>query len=63
MKIKTLALSVVATVSSTAAMASTCASSGINCPAVPEISALEGTAAIAMVLAVVAIAWERTRRA
>lgn len=31
--------------------------------AVPEISALEGTAAIAALVAVVAIAWERRRRA
>ncbi|WP_417525528.1 VPEID-CTERM sorting domain-containing protein [Marinovum sp.] len=30
---------------------------------VPEISALEGTAAIAAVLAIVLLAWERRRRA
>ena len=31
--------------------------------AVPEISALEGTAAIAVVVAIVLLAWERRRRA
>ena len=31
--------------------------------AVPEISALEGTAAVAALVAVVLIAWERRRRA
>ena len=30
---------------------------------VPEISALEGTAAIAVVMAIVLLAWERRRRA
>lgn len=33
------------------------------CTAVPEISALEGTAALAAVAAVVLLAWERRRRA
>ena len=34
-----------------------------TCAAVPEISALEGTAAIAAVFAVMALVWERRRRA
>ncbi|MCQ0969376.1 VPEID-CTERM sorting domain-containing protein (plasmid) [Paracoccus sp. TK19116] len=35
-----------------------------NCPvAVPEISALEGTAAIAALAAIVLLTWERRRRA
>lgn len=34
-----------------------------NPPAVPEISALEGTAALAVVAAIVLIAWERRRKA
>ena len=43
-----------------------CAAGSISCqnPAeVPEISALQGTAAIAAVAAVVLLAWERSRRA
>lgn len=32
-------------------------------PSVPEISALEGTAALAVIAAVVLLAWERRRRA
>jgi len=39
---------------------------GLNCPPphkVPEISALEGGAAIAALAAIVLIAWERRRRA
>lgn len=32
-------------------------------PSVPEISALEGTAALAALAAIVLIAWERRRRA
>ncbi len=47
----------------TSALANTnCAYSG-TCAAVPEISALEGTAAIAAVFAVAALLWERRRRA
>ncbi|WP_424967185.1 hypothetical protein [Dinoroseobacter sp. S375] len=46
-----------------AAMATTDCSFVGNCPTVPEISALEGTAALAAVLAVVALVWERRRRA
>jgi hypothetical protein len=34
-----------------------------NAVAVPEISALEGTAALAAVAAIVLLAWERRRRA
>ncbi len=36
---------------------------GQTCTAVPEISALEGTAAIAALAAIVLLAWERRRRA
>lgn len=35
----------------------------LNSTPVPEISALEGTAAIAALAAVVLLAWERSRRA
>mgnify|MGYP005997752907 CR=1 FL=1 len=34
-----------------------------QCTTVPEISALEGTAAIAVLAAIVLLAWERRRRA
>ncbi len=37
--------------------------SGKGATAVPEISALEGTAAIAALAAIVLLAWERRRRA
>ena len=37
--------------------------SGVTTTSVPEISALEGTAALAVVVAVVLLAWERRRRA
>lgn len=71
MKIKLLATSVVAACVSTMASAQAfCNANGIctgvkgNAPAVvPEISAVSGAAAIAMVLAVVALTWERNRRA
>ena len=36
---------------------------GSGASTVPEISALEGTAAVAALVAVVLIAWERRRRA
>lgn len=36
--------------------------SPIPCPSIPEISALEGTAALATIAAVVLLAWERRRR-
>lgn len=43
------------------------ACTGLSCPpaptAVPEISALEGTAAIAALAAIVLLTWERRRRA
>lgn len=53
---------------SAALMLSTPAFAGIggnlaNQNAVPEISALEGTAAIAALAAIVLLAWERRRRA
>ncbi|WP_143104153.1 hypothetical protein [Poseidonocella sedimentorum] len=35
----------------------------VLCPPVPEISALEGTAALAALAAIVLLAWERRRRA
>lgn len=51
----------VSTMTATAAFACT----GRICPpsAVPEISALEGTAAIAALAAIVLLTWERRRRA
>lgn len=59
-----------ASVAASAAMANTpaiCAftqNQAPGCPiAVPEISALEGTAALAALAAIVFIAWERRRRA
>lgn len=63
MKLKTLGLAAVTTVLATVASANPNCALTNTCAQVPEISALEGTAAIAMVLAVVAIAWERSRRA
>jgi hypothetical protein len=35
----------------------------VQCVSVPEISALEGTAALAVVAGIVLLAWERRRRA
>ncbi len=35
----------------------------VQCASVPEISALEGTAALAVVAGIVLLAWERRRRA
>ncbi|MEO9895364.1 MAG: hypothetical protein ABJQ34_18995 [Paracoccaceae bacterium] len=66
---KTLILSAITTVSASAAMANTPAFCGLNpaaagcSTAVPEISALEGTAAIAALAAIVLLTWERRRRA
>lgn len=67
---KTLILSAFATVAASSAMANTPAIWAANptatgCPitAVPEISALEGTAAIAALAAIVLLTWERRRRA
>lgn len=51
-----------ATASSALANAGGCAITN-TCPVVPEISALEGTAALAAVVAIVALVWERRRRA
>lgn len=51
---------------SSAAFAATCDINPNLCPpvtAVPEISALEGTAAIAALAAIVLLTWERRRRA
>lgn len=64
---KKLALAAVAlAASSSSAFAAACADpfgSQTACAEVPEISALEGTAALAALAAVVLIAWERRRRA
>ncbi len=50
-----------------AAFASTCLTnpnmSGCEVTAVPEISAMEGTAALAALAAIVLLTWERRRRA
>ena len=55
-----LAIAVIATLTAVPAMAA-----NVPPPAtsVPEISALEGTAALAVLAAVVLLAWERRRRA
>lgn len=66
---KTFALAAIAVVSAGQAFASTTQACAINptlagcSAAVPEISALEGTAALAALAAIVMIAWERSRRA
>lgn len=57
---KKLALASIMTMSAAPAFA---ALSGKGATAVPEISALEGTAAIAALAAIVLLAWERRRRA
>lgn len=57
---KKLVLASVATVLAAPAFANT---GGLSATAVPEISALEGTAAIAALAAIVLLAWERRRRA
>jgi len=49
-------------VNSASANADPCSLAGATCSAVPEISALEGTAALAALAAMVLIAWERRRR-
>lgn len=51
-----------ATILATASAASANCGIGVPC-SVPEISALEGTAALAAVAALVMLAWERRRRA
>lgn len=60
---KKIALAAIATVAAAPAFAKGACVPGVNCTAVPEISALEGTAALAAVAAVVLLAWERRRRA
>ena len=62
---KVLFTSLAATVAMTgAALANAnCGQFGGQCTAVPEISALEGTAALAVVAAMVLLVWERRRRA
>ncbi|WP_148234679.1 VPEID-CTERM sorting domain-containing protein [Pseudooceanicola batsensis] len=57
---KKLIVAAVATISATPAFAAGACTPGVNC--VPEISALEGTAAVAALAAVVLLAWERRRR-
>lgn len=57
---KKLMLTVAATVAGLPALASTVPPPSNS---VPEISALEGTAALAAVAAIVLLAWERRRRA
>ena len=59
---KTIVAATALLASSTAAFASGLPS-GLPTTPVPEISALEGTAAIAALAAIVLIAWERRRRA
>lgn len=58
---KKIMLTVAATVAGLPALASTVP--GPPSTSVPEISALEGTAALAAVAAIVLLAWERRRRA
>ena len=61
---KKLALASVALMASaSSALAVVTCPPGLTCTAVPEISALEGTAALAALAAVVLLAWERRRRA
>lgn len=54
---------ILATAALIASSSSAFALSPIGATPVPEISALEGTAAIAAVAAVVLLVWERSRRA
>lgn len=61
-------VSAVSAAASVAATGAAYACAGLSCPpvqptAVPEISALEGTAAIAAMAAIVLLTWERRRRA
>lgn len=63
---KTLVTAVAATLAAPAAFASNLGGTlapPIGATPVPEISALEGTAALAALAAVVLFAWERRRRA
>ncbi|MDO5704784.1 MAG: hypothetical protein Q4G49_06860 [Paracoccus sp. (in: a-proteobacteria)] len=50
-------------IASTANAAGGCTGPGCDPTLVPEISALEGTAAIAALAAIVLLTWERRRRA
>jgi hypothetical protein len=59
---KVLVASLALAASAQTALATTCPVPGA-CTSVPEISALEGTAAIAALAAIVLLAWERRRRA
>ncbi|SNR67051.1 hypothetical protein [Paracoccus sediminis] len=69
MKTFALASGLVSAVSAAASVMTTGAAYacvGLSCPppkAVPEISALEGTAALAALAAIVLLTWERRRRA
>ena len=58
---KKLAIAAIALAGSVDAALANCGI-GVQCPNVPEISALEGTAALAALAAVVLLAWERSRR-
>jgi hypothetical protein len=62
---KTLLTAAAATFTASSAFAfDVCAADPASCStSVPEISALEGTAALAAVAAIVLLAWERRRRA
>lgn len=64
---KKLAIAAIASVASAPAYAAGCVPMASNnfcaATAVPEISALEGTAAVAALAAIVLFAWERRRRA
>ena len=62
---KKLVVAAAATVASaSAAFATPCGPfNQTQCTPVPEISALEGTAALAALAAIVLLAWERRRRA
>ncbi|MCF2906702.1 hypothetical protein L0666_17045 [Octadecabacter sp. CECT 8868] len=61
---KKLALAATALIASTTSAFAACGGIGEPaCTAVPEISALQGTAAIAAIAAVVLLVWERSRRA
>ncbi|MCV6586982.1 MAG: hypothetical protein OIF47_15745 [Marinibacterium sp.] len=62
MKLKVLGLAAVASLASTGAWANAAGCSVLGTCKVPEISAVDGAAAIAAVLAVVALVWERSRR-
>lgn len=70
MKKFALASGAISAVSAAASMLTTTAAyacAGLSCPPqptpVPEISALEGTAALAALTAIVLLTWERRRRA